>query len=310
MDFELHDDQRAILEALGQLLARHAGSARAIELAAKSEVDSLLDEALAEAGFNELALVEETGALEAVLAVEAVAKAAGVVAAGADLLVAPKLAGRRLAGPVAIAEAGQTTPIRFGAHARTLLVLDGERARAVPVEGGDREPVRSNFGDPVGRLGAAVERAGQDLGPGAGERLRAWWRVALAAELVGCMQACLDVTVAYVTGRRQFGKAIGSFQGVQHRMAECAVWVEGSRWLTYEAAHREAPAEAAAAAAAHATAAAQRVFTDMHQFTGSMGFTREHDLHVWSMRLQGLRLELGGLAGHRRAVARARWSPS
>jgi hypothetical protein len=39
-----------------------------------------------------------------------------------------------------------------------------------------------------------------------------------------------------------------------------------------------------------------------------MGFTREHDLHVWSLRLQALRLEAGGAAGHRRALAQARWS--
>ncbi len=92
-----------------------------------------------------------------------------------------------------------------------------------------------------------------------------------------------------------------------HRLAQCAVLKEGSRWLVYEAAARGAPADAAAAAAAHATAAANRVFAETHQFTGAMGFTREHDLHVWSMRLQVLRLEAGGAAGHRRAAARARW---
>ena len=41
--------------------------------------------------------------------------------------------------------------------------------------------------------------------------------------------------------------------------------------------------------------------------SGAMGFTREHDLHVWSMRLQALRLELDGASGHKRAAARARW---
>ena len=109
--------------------------------------------------------------------------------------------------------------------------------------------------------------------------------------------------------RRQFGRAIGSFQAVQHRLAQCAVHVEGSRWLVYEAASQNAPDEATAAAAAHAAAAANLVFSDTHQFTGAMGFTREHDLHVWSMRLQVLRLEAGGAAAHRRAVAEARWCP-
>ena len=93
----------------------------------------------------------------------------------------------------------------------------------------------------------------------------------------------------------------------QHRLAECHVLVEGSRWLAYEAAWRGAPGPAAAGAAGHALAAAGRVFAETHQLSGAIGFTREHDLHVFSMRLVALRLELGGLAGHRRALARERW---
>ena len=79
MDFGLNEDQRAIQEAVGALLERHAGAARAIELAPKAEYDFNLEEALEEAGFLELVLGDETGALEAELVVEAVAKAGGVV---------------------------------------------------------------------------------------------------------------------------------------------------------------------------------------------------------------------------------------
>ena len=56
--------------------------------------------------------------------------------------------------------------------------------------------------------------------------------------------------------RRQFGRPIGSFQGVQRRLAELAVLVEGSRWLAYEAAHHGAPPEQAATAAAYSLSAA------------------------------------------------------
>jgi hypothetical protein len=66
--------------------------------------------------------------------------------------------------------------------------------------------------------------------------------------------------------------------------------------------------EAAATAAAHALAAAGRVFDETHQLSGAMGYTREHDLHVFSMRLPALRLEAGGVAAQRRAVAAARWA--
>jgi alkylation response protein AidB-like acyl-CoA dehydrogenase len=309
VDFDPSEEQRAILESVEALLARHAGPRRAIELAAKGEYDTALDRALADAGFAEIARSDGAGPLEAALVVESIARAAGVVAAGAGMLVAPQVAGSALAGPVALARAGDAAPIRFGAHARTLLLLDGGEARALDLPPGTGEPVRSNFGFPAGRIDAAALRGGASLGRGSGERLAAWWRVALAAELVGCMRACLAVTVEYVSKRRQFGRPIGSFQGVQHRLAECAVLVEGSGWLAREAAWLGAPAEAAATAAAQASAAAARVFTDTHQFTGSMGFTREHDLHVWSMRLQALRLELGGVGAHRRAVAEARWTP-
>jgi alkylation response protein AidB-like acyl-CoA dehydrogenase len=306
VDFELNDDQRAIVDAVEKLLGQHAGAGRAIELAPKGAVDEDLARALVEAGFSEIALADETGALEAVLVVEAVARACGVVSAGAEILVAPSVVGRSLPGPIALAVAGNDGPIRFGAHARTLLVSDGDEARVVAVEAGAGEPVKSNFGYPMGRV--AVHSAdGESLGPGSGPLLRNWWRLAIAAEAVGTMRAALDVTIDYVKRRRQFGRAIGSFQAVQHRLAQCAVLQEGSRWLTYEAAYHRAAAEAAATAAAHATAAAQRVFNETHQFTGAMGFTREHDLHAWSMRLWALRLELDGAAGARRAVARERW---
>jgi alkylation response protein AidB-like acyl-CoA dehydrogenase len=307
MDFTLDDEQRAILESVEELLERQAGPARAIELAPKAAYDEALDAALSEAGFMAVALGDETGPLEASLVVEAVARAAGVVSIGASVLIAPSLCGLALAGPVAVCRAGARGPVRFGGQARTLLVDDGSEARVVTLTPGDAEPVHSSFGYPVARLERAANRPGESLGPRSGARLRDWWRLAIAAEAVGTMRAALDVTIAYVKERRQFGRAIGSFQAIQHRLAECAVWVEGSRWLTHEAAFAGAPPEQAATAAAHATAAAARVFSETHQLSGAMGFTREHDLHVWSMRLQALRLELDGAAGQRRAVAQARW---
>jgi len=306
VDFELSQEQGAILEAVEKLLEQKAGAARAIELGPAGEYDHPLAEALAEAGFAGVALGDETGALDATLVVEAVARACGVIGAGAEILVAPMVAGRSLPGPIALALAGQGSPIRFAAHARTLLILDGDDARVLTLSPGDVEPVKSNFGYPMGR---ARLRAGdgESLGAGTGPVLRNWWRLAIAAEAVGTMGAALDITLDYVKRRRQFGRAIGSFQAVQHRLAQCAVWKEGSRWLTYEASHHGATAEGAATAAAHAVDAAQRVFNETHQFTGAMGFTREHDLHAWSMRLWALRLELDGASGQRRAVARARW---
>lgn len=307
MDFDWSEEQAAIVEAVEQLLAAHAGPARAMALGAEDEVDEALAEALGDAGFLGVASGEGTGALEAAAVVERVARAAGVVSIGAEALVAPALLGAPAAGPVALAARGAAGPVRYVAQARSLLLDDGEIARHVMLAPGEATPVRTHFGFPLGRLPPGLLE-GESLGPGSGERLRSWWRVALAAELAGSMAAALDITVAYVKGRRQFGRAIGSFQAVQHRLAQCAVEIEASRWLAFEAAHRGAPAEAAATAAAYATAAAARVHAETHQLTGAMGFTREHDLHVFSMRLQALRLEAGGVGGHRIAAARARWA--
>jgi alkylation response protein AidB-like acyl-CoA dehydrogenase len=307
MDFEPTDDQRAICEAADALLAQHAGPARAAALDAAGGYDHELDRALAAAGFSEVALGPETGFLEATLLCRAVARAAGCVAFGAGAIVAPALLGETLPGPVALARLGDDAPIRFGADARTLLLDCGDEARVVRLEPGMAARVRTNFMWPMGRVKQGPN-AGTTVGPGSGPVLRRWWRVALAAELLGAMESALAITLDYVKRRRQFGRAIGSFQAVQHRMALATVMLEGTRWLTYEAAARGAPDEASALAAAHAADAAQLVFRETHQLTGAMGYTREHPLHVFSMRLAALRQEMGGLAAQRREVARARWA--
>ncbi len=305
MNFDLSEDQRAIVDAVDRILAAQAGPARAIALAAKGESDAELASALAAAGFD--AIASEAGPLEAVLLVERVAHAAGCVAFAASALVAPLVAGRALAPPVALARAGDAGPVRFAPGARTLLVLEGDRARVAPLVPGDVTPVRSNFGYPMGRVSAAALAGGELLAPGSGARLAAWWRVALAAEVLGAMDAALRFTVSYLNQREQFGKPIASFQAVQHRLADCAVLVEGTRWLSYETAAKGAPGEAAATLASFASAAAGRVHRETHQLSGAIGYTTEHDLHVWTMRLQALRLELGGPPSQLRALAQLRW---
>jgi alkylation response protein AidB-like acyl-CoA dehydrogenase len=307
MDFEPDAQQQAIAEAVEELLARHAGPARALALQRAGDADDALAAALADAGFLDVALAEGGGPLEAALVVEAVARAAGMVAAGAQALVAPGVLGRALAGPVALVDARAAgAPVRFAAQARHALVLDGEAARLVALAPGAAQPLASPWGFPFGRFAEGALAGGEPLGPEAGGRLAAWWRVALAVEAVGAMDGALAETVGHVARRRQFGRAIGSFQAVQHRLAERKVELEGARWLAREAAFAGAPAEAAGVAAAFALDAAGRVFADAHQLSGAMGFTDAHPLRVWTTRLPALRLELGGLGGHRRAAG-ARW---
>ncbi len=307
MDFELDQQQQAIIGAVSSLLERGAGPKRAIDLGRHGEYDTKLHEELARSGFTDLALAEGGSALEALLATEAVSRSAGQVAFGQAALVVPALLGRSLTGPTALVLAGDKGPVRFAAEATSFLIDGGEEARLVECKAGSAPKTLSNFGYPMGTPSEELRRDGQGLGPGSGEKLRAWWRVMLAAEAVGAMSAAMEVTTEYLKNRRQFGRTIASFQAVQHRLAECKVLSEGARWLAYEAAALGAPPERAALAAAHALSTAGRVFVETHQLSGAIGFTHEHDLHVWSMRLQALRIEMGGTAGHRRAVSLTRW---
>jgi alkylation response protein AidB-like acyl-CoA dehydrogenase len=306
MDLDLNQDQQAIQDAVEALLAKHAGPERAVELQVDDAYDHALHQALEEAGFLEIGLVDGAGWLEAVLVVEAVARAAGTVSIGASAVVAPALLARVPRGAVALAGGEEGELIRHAVQASCALLDGGEEAILVPLEGSPATPVATNYVVPMGRLPGSLPE-GERLGPGSGELLRRFWRLAIAAECVGAMRAALDLTVEYVTNRRQFGRPVGSFQALQHRLAECEVLVQGGRWLTLRAAHRAASAEDAALAAAHTAGTALRVFNEMHQMTGAMGFTREHPLHIWTTRLHVLRHELGGARLHRQAAARARW---
>lgn len=318
MDFELNEEQQAVMEAVERLLEQKAGPARAIELHAAGHYDRELHSALDEAGFNDIArdLAEDgkLAGLEAALVVEALARAGAVVAGAARILVLPPVCAEPVNGPVALCtrtELLERTPVRFGGHAEHLLVLGTDDVRLIALDPDDLQPVRTSFGYPMGRVSEgsdiAANGAGQSLGAAAVQPVRDWWRLSLAVEAVGTMEAALNNTVEYLKQRRQFGRPIGSFQAIQHRLSLCAISVEASRWLAREAAWHGAPTEEATAAAAFALDAADQLFTETHQMSGAIGFTREFDLHVWSMRLLALRQEFDGVGGARRALVDARW---
>ena len=310
MNFELDEDQRAVLDGVNALLEEHAGPERARKLQEFGEYDADLDRALRDAGFTEVAREEGMGALEAALVSVAVSRAAGAVAFANEAVVAPALSAEALGAPIAICRAQDEGPIRYAAQARTLLVLDGDAARRVALGPDDTTPVHSNFGYAMARISESARSGGDSLGEGAGDTLARWWRIAIGVEAVGAMSGALDQTVGYLKERTQFRRHIASFQAVQHRLAECAISVEAARWLVLEAAHQGAPAEGTATAVAYAMQAAAQVFSETHQLSGAIGFTREHDLHVHTMRLQALRLELGGMTAHRREAVDRRWGLS
>ncbi|KUL35008.1 acyl-CoA dehydrogenase [Streptomyces sp. NRRL F-4489] len=149
---------------------------------------------------------------------------------------------------------------------------------------------------------------------GDGERVLARVRdlgcVALAAEQVGAAERCLELTVAYAKERVQFGRPIGSFQAVKHRLADAYVQVEAARSIAlgaaYEAAGEgggEGLARCAAAAKSACSEAFSAVAGEMIQLHGGIGITWEHDAHRYFKRAHGSAQLLGSPAAHRGRLA-------
>jgi len=131
--------------------------------------------------------------------------------------------------------------------------------------------------------------------------------VALAAEQLGGAEACLELTVGYLKERRQFGRAIGSFQAVKHACADLLVLVETCRSAVVRARDAEgspeALAEAASVAQAWCSEAYRNVTAETVQLHGGIGFTWEHDAHLYFRRAHADAVLLGGAAHHRERLA-------
>ncbi|MDT5073714.1 MAG: hypothetical protein QOH82_3034, partial [Mycobacterium sp.] len=130
----------------------------------------------------------------------------------------------------------------------------------------------------------------------------------LAVEQVGAAQHMLDVAVQYAKDRLQFGRPIGSFQAVKHRLADMMVDLEHARSTAYHAVWALAdgsddPALAASIAQATCSAAFSRIATDAIQTHGGIGFTWEHQAHLYFKRATTDAALLGSAEQHRSRVA-------
>ncbi|MEU8527301.1 acyl-CoA dehydrogenase family protein [Streptomyces sp. NPDC048629] len=329
------DDLRA---AVRSVLARHEGAAAWRPLAEQLGAAAL---AIPErqgglgCGLPEIAVVsEELGRAlsptpylgSAVLAVTA------LVAADADL--APGLVDGTLIAALAWAEAGGWEPDDLTAHAdagpegtwrltgmkeyllagpdapdlvyafaRTpegrlgLFAVDGPGAEFVALPTLDRTR-------PLARivLDRAPARLLTEDGAAVLARVRDVGAVALAAECVGAAERALEITVRYAKDRVQFGRPIGSFQAVKHRLADLHAGVAAARSLALAAAHADGGPESARLAAAAKSACAeayQRVAAETVQLHGGIGITWEHSAHDHLKRAHGAAALLGSPAAHR-----------
>jgi alkylation response protein AidB-like acyl-CoA dehydrogenase len=116
--------------------------------------------------------------------------------------------------------------------------------------------------------------------------------ILLAAEQVGAAERCLELTVEYTKSRVQFGRPIGSFQALKHRMADLYVAVAAARAVVSDACADPAPANAATARLA-ATEALCAVAAEGIQLHGGIAITWEHDMHLYFKRAHGSAQLLG-----------------
>ncbi len=139
-------------------------------------------------------------------------------------------------------------------------------------------------------------------------RVRDLAAVLFGAELVGASQWCVDTAAEYARDRRQFGRPIGQFQGVKHRCANMTARTELARAAVWDAARAAEDPDTrgftAAAAAALTIDAAFETAKDCVQVLGGIGFTWEHDAHVYLRRAIAARALLGTSTGPRVRSAR------
>ena len=182
-----------------------------------------------------------------------------------------------------------------------LLAGDGTVSDAKPV--GAHESV-----DPSRRLFDVSASGGSR--PADVSRAYDFGGLATAAQLVGAGQAMLDLSVDYAKQRSQFGRVIGSYQAIKHKLADVHIALELARPLVYGAAlsladhSPDADRDVSAAKAAASDAALLSARTSL-QTHGAIGYTAEHDLSQWLLRVQALRSAWGDPTSHRRRVLEA-----
>ena len=279
-------------------------------------------------GLVELAIVAEAAGAQVAafpmlgsLAQAAQAIAAGGSAAQREAWLPRLVSGEGIAAWVAdeslraSADNRLTGGSRFVTHATAadmLVVTDGRGAWIVPADAPGVAITAQTSMDQTRPLGHVRldDAPGKPLpDPRAAlEAARRAGLVTLAAEALGGAQAALDRTVAYARERIQFGRPIGSFQAYKHRLADMMVEIEQARSAVYWAACAvdEASDEADLALHAAKSFAADTYFRcagDMIQLHGGIGFTWEHDAHLFFKRARTILSMLGTGDWHRERIA-------
>jgi hypothetical protein len=153
--------------------------------------------------------------------------------------------------------------------------------------------------DPTRRLAAVTAGATENLGadPGVADTAA----ILMAVEQVGAAARCLDLTVAYTKDRVQFGRPIGSFQALKHRMSDLYVKVSAARSIVNDAVADPTPTNASLARFM-ATEAFNAVAAEAIQMHGGIAITWEHDIQLYFKRAHGSAQLLGPAREHLRRL--------
>jgi alkylation response protein AidB-like acyl-CoA dehydrogenase len=307
MNFDLNEEQQEIKRTANEFFGSRFQPEKLRQLAESRSYDDALYEEMAELGWAGIAISEEDGGqglgmVELVAVLEesgyACAPSPLLASAGAALVISaagsesqraewlPKLASGEATGSFGEFADGRSTLFCDLPRADVVVTFDGDGAVLAPASDVDHEPFEAiDLTRSYGRVSDAVgERMPGDVDAGR-DRLA----VAVAAELTGIAQRTLERATDYARERQQFGRPIGAYQAVSHRIAGMLLAVEESRSLTYYAAwtadaEPESLPLAAAMAGARSADAGWEVPASALQVFGGIGFTWEDDLQFWLKR--------------------------
>jgi alkylation response protein AidB-like acyl-CoA dehydrogenase len=299
----MSEERELLRETVAALVAKHADPA-AVRAAMESDrgYDESLWQLLCEqVGAAALVIPEELGGAGGELA-----DAATVLQELGRALVPSPLLGTTLAELALLAAPepdAETLGALAGGTSIGALVLDpgyvvnGDIADVVLAADGGRVSRWTRFNaeavatmDPTRRLARVRAEEAEAIGADPGIANSA--AVLLAAEQIGAAERCLELTVEYTKSRVQFGRPIGSFQALKHRMADLYVAVAAARAVVSDACDDPTPTNAATARVA-ASEALCAVAAEGIQLHGGIAITWEHDMHLYFKRAHGSARLLG-----------------
>jgi alkylation response protein AidB-like acyl-CoA dehydrogenase len=305
-DFRLSTEERLLRDSLREMLAAHWSPAQARTVRDDPDAAASLW-----ARLGEWLGVAQLGAVATCLAAEE----AGAALAPGELLAGWTFAGLLAAAGHPDAERAATGELPgTAAPAGGRLVLRPARGGAVAIvrggevallDGGELEPVAT--ADLTRAFGSVAGDAAADVPLPAA--------LAAGADALGACRSLLELTVDYARQRRQFGREIGTFQAVRHRLVDLALGLERATASMYMAAMLVDAGDPRAAAAVHAARASTadvvaRLTRGAVQLHGAIGYTWEHDVHVFIRRAYVSDRLFGTGAWHRARLADALLAPA